>query len=454
VPRLLRVKGLASSGGPGTERAGRVTGQLEQLLRAFDETPRKRSTLEAPTALTRAYVSFEFAWGFARLGLSERARRLRDDALSALDLQHPAHAYLTRAYGVRIDQALEGVSPETPLPAEISGLLVGLEPFARFKVDKLRQASTILEPQERLDVYATFTRSAATGRGEELGALRGLAKLEDLQSALEERAVAAADRSLTDEARVRVLDGLLDFLPQLPESQALQLLQRLVQVADSLPAKLKLPVLEDALKVAGHFGRAPVVRQLVLMLSSLIKELGPEGVLELGSTLVAGVRSLRRVGLRDEAAEVLARASSVLKGEDPRTLQARLALASGFAYLGNAKLAHPLLEEAQARLSREAGLGMPDRLRLTRAAARALGHSALEVALPGLARLAQQLPWITDSLTTNEYFCLSLIDFADALVLGHVGEDLTLNELTRRFLEEDEHLVRRRIHRDVEGTVS
>ena len=38
---------------------------------------------------------------------------------------------------------------------------------------------------------------------------------------------------------------------------------------------------------------------------------------------------------------------------------------------------------------------------------------------------------------------------ADALVLGHVGDDLTLNEATRRFLEEDEYLVRRRVHRDV-----
>ena len=37
----------------------------------------------------------------------------------------------------------------------------------------------------------------------------------------------------------------------------------------------------------------------------------------------------------------------------------------------------------------------------------------------------------------------------DALVLGHVLEDLSLGEATRRFLEEDEFLVRRRVHRDV-----
>jgi hypothetical protein len=167
--------------------------------------------------------------------------------------------------------------------------------------------------------------------------------------------------------------------------------------------------------------------------------------------LVAGVRSLRRVGLRDEAGELLARASTVLKGEDTKTLQARLALASGFAYLGATPQAEPIINEVQQRLARESGLIIADRLRLTRAVAQALSHSSTEVALPGLLRIAQQLPWMTDSYNTNSHFCLSLVDFADALVLGHVGDDLTLNETTRRFLDEDEYLVRRRVHRDVGG---
>jgi hypothetical protein len=82
----------------------------------------------------------------------------------------------------------------------------------------------------------------------------------------------------------------------------------------------------------------------------------------------------------------------------------------------------------------------------------ALSHASTEVALPGLLRLAQQLPWITDSLSTNSHFCSSLVDFADSLVIGHVGDDLTLNETTRRILDEDEYLVRRRVHRDIGGS--
>ena len=297
---------------------------------------------------------------------------------------------------------------------------------------------------------ASFWRSSQNPRGEELAALRGVKDPAELQKAIEARAQVAADTNLAVEERARLLDGLLDFLAQLPESQALPLLQRFVALAEPMPPKLRAVVLEDSLKVAGHFGKTALVKQLVLALSGLIKELGVEGVQEVGATLVAGVRSLRRVGLRDEAAELLARASTVLKGEDTRTLTARLALAAGFAYLGNFQQAQPIVDEVVVRLGRESGLIMADRLRLTRAVARALGHASTETALPGLFRIAQQLPWITDSYNTNSHFCLSLVDFADALVLGHVGDDLTLNETTRRFLEEDEYLVRRRVHRDVE----
>ena len=452
VPRLMRVMGQGTAAGAGTGRAMRVGAQLEALLKAFEETPRKRSAVEANPQLTRAYVGLEFAWGFARLANADRARQLRDAALAALDRKDAVHAYLTRAYVARIDQALEGVAPYTPLAPEINGLLTGLESLDRYKVDRLRQFSQVLEPQERLEAISAFWRNnQREGRGEELAALRSLREPAELLKAIQSRMSVAADAQLGVEERVRLIDGLLDYLPQLPESQALPLLQRFLTLGESLAAKHRAVVLEDALKVAGHFGRAALVKQLVLQLGNAIKEVGAEGVGEIGGLLVSGVRSLRRVGLREEAGELLARASTVLKGEDVPTLQARLGLASGFMYLGAFAQAQPIVDESLSKLGRESGLIIAERIKLTRATAQALSHASTELALPGLLRVAQQLPWITDSFNTNSHFCLSMVDFADALVLGHVGDDLTLNETTRRFLDEDEYLVRRRVHRDVGG---
>ncbi|MBX7098301.1 MAG: hypothetical protein K1X89_11360 [Myxococcaceae bacterium] len=447
VPRFLRVTGQATGGGG--ERRSRVAHQLEAIWRAFHETPRKRTAVEAPPANSLAYVGFELAWGFARLGLGERARGLREQGLKVLPANDPVHGYLTAVYGARIEQALEGVAPGTPLPSALAQQLNALDSKSRYLVDRLRQVSEVLEPQERLDPINDYTRSITNddkGR-EELGSLRELSDPAALAQALAARQPTADDTSLTPEERARLLDGLIDFLPQLPESAALPLLGRFIASAERLPTAARLAVLEDALKVAGHFGRAALVRQLALGLGSLLTELGPEGVAQQGPALASGVRSLRRVGLRDEAKELLARATRLLKGDEPRTLLARLALAQGFAYLGAMPQAQPVLDEAFDRLSREKGL-IFERMKLTRAAAHALSSAPTEVALAGLLRLTTQLAWVTDSLSTGPHFCVSLVDYADALVLGHVGDDLTLNEFTRRFLEEDELLVRRRVHRD------
>lgn len=452
VPHLMRVMGQGTAGGAGTDRAMRVAAQLEALLKAFDETPRKRSAIESGPHLTRAYVWLEFAWGFARLAHVERARQLRDAALNALDRTDAVHQYLTRAYAARIDQALEGLAPSTPLAPELGALLAGQSRNDRYKIDRLRQFSQVLEPQERLNAQTLFV-AKTLGRGEELGALRALREPAELLKAIQSRMSAAADEQLDIEERVRLIDGLLDYLPQLSESQAVPLLQRFLSLTDRFEGKHRAVVLEDALKVAGHFGRSALAKQLVLQLGNAIREVGAEGVSEIGGLLVSGVRSLRRVGLRDEASELLARAATVLKGEDIGTLQARLGLASGFMYLGAYAQAQPIIDEALVRLGRESDWIIVNRLKLTRATTQALSHGSTELALPGLLRVAQQLPWVTDSYpNTNSHFCLSLVDFADALVLGHVGDDLTLNETTRHFLDEDEYLVRRRVHRDVGET--
>jgi hypothetical protein len=366
-----------------------------------------------------------------------------------VELSRAAHSYLLEVYGARVNQALEGVEPSAPLPANLAARLTGLAKDHRYRVDRLRQSCQVLEPQERVAATRDYLRRTNDPKADELTSLSSLREPAELLRGI--RARMESLPKLRVEERARVADALLDYLPQLPEAQALPLLNEFTSMADQLPARQRTLVLEDALRVAGHFGREALVKQLVLRLSSAIVELGPTELGELGGVLVSGMRSMRRVGLRAEAAELLSRAITVLKGDDVAALQARLGLASGFMYLGAFAQAQPIVDDALARLGRES-LHPPDRMRLSRATAQVFSHASTEVALPGLLRIAQQLPWITDGFSTNSHFCVSLVEFADALVLGHVGDDLTLNETTRRFLDEDEFLVRRRVHRDVGST--
>ena len=81
----------------------------------------------------------------------------------------------------------------------------------------------------------------------------------------------------------------------------------------------------------------------------------------------------------------------------------------------------------------------------------AYAQAPLQNALGGLADLTSQLRDITDSYGTNSHYCLSVLNFVESLVLGITSDDLALGEAGRRFVEDDEHLIRRRLHRDLGG---
>lgn len=447
LPTFLRFLGHSRGRSAGGEPAQRLRTALEELLKRFERTERRRSAVEAPPALTRAYVRMVFAYGFARLGAADRARELRSLALNDLDLREPVHGFLARAYGARVEHAVEGLPVETPLPAPIQGELNALERFLRYKVDRLRQASSVLEPQERLDPVQGFQRGERDPRGEELAAMRGMTDPAALGPELERvmRLAFAAETPLED--RARLLDGAMDFLPVLPEAQALPRLSAVLGGLDDVPPLQRATLLEEALLVAGYFGRGDLARAIVVRIEKVLRALDPQGILEAGGTLGRCLRSLRRVGLREEAAELLDAVSSLVAGESPKALAGHLNVAAGLAYLGQVERAAPEFERAQKAL-RAQDLAMPDRLALTRACAGALSQAPQELAAKGIMQLAEQLPFITDSFNTNSHFCLSVVHFMESLVLGLASEDLALGEFGRRWLDEEEYLVRRRIQRD------
>src|SRR5258707_5185798 len=57
---------------------------LERMHTKLASTKRKHTPVEAPVALTNAYVDLEFAYGFARLGKTARASELVVGAKTSL----------------------------------------------------------------------------------------------------------------------------------------------------------------------------------------------------------------------------------------------------------------------------------------------------------------------------------------------------------------------------------
>jgi cellulose synthase operon protein C len=459
LPSFLRFAGR--SGALGNASGEQLATALEQLLTRIRTTRRKRSPVEAPVPLTGAYATLQLAHGFARIGQHERARALVGEARAALAavIADPVHAYLAAAFEARIEQTIAGLPPEAPLPDALGAQLAALDRVARYKVDRLREASRILEPIERPDAIGAFSRKQSDGRGAEFAALRVLAepgaRAREIARLLELAARAE------DGERVRLLDGCFDVMLELPEAHAVPSLTAAVPIIERLPEPRRAVLYAEALVVAGHFGRTELIPSLLDALGGAVRVVPGN---ELARVLDHSLRALRRIGLRHEIAELLADAEHALATGAPRHLAteeqrrdhehqrrvARLALAGGIAFLGDTARALPILEQACKALGEP--MTPPHRLERIRALALAYAQAPLGHALGGIAELSGQLRDITDSYGTNSHYCLSVLHFVESLVTGITSDDLALGEAGRRFVEDDEHLIRRRLHRDLGGT--
>lgn len=442
LPEFLQFAGR--TGALGDAHGGHLGRALDDLAQRIATTQRRRSVNEAPLALTGAYVELQLAYGYARIGRHERARDLvaRADRALAHVASDPVHAYLIAAFEVRIGQAITGAAPETPLPQELGARLAALDRLSRFKVDRLREASRILEPLLRLDAFGVYIQGHGDSRGPEFVVLRQLPTPAARAHALGGLATRAA---ASEPDRERLVDGILDALLELPEAEAVPILARTWPLIQRLAEPRRAVLFAKAVVVAGHFGRTALVTELLALLGAAIRVVaGPD----LERALHQSLRALRRIGLRTEIAELLADAEHALS-PGPEALHGRLALSGGLAFLGETARALAIFD--QARLALGANLLLATRLELTRALALAYAQAPLRNALGGIAELADQLRDITDSLGTNSHYCLSVLHFVESLVLGITSDDLALSDSARRFVEDDEHLIRRRVHRDLEA---
>ena len=445
VPTFLRFVG---SGAGDSATVGELARHLSGLYDYFTKTKRKRSPVEAAPSLTHTYVAFEFAYGLARLGQAERATDLRDQAQQAIENPDSIHRFLIRAFVARIDQALEGQPAGTALPPDIAAQLNELSKFERYKVDRLRQASTVLEPQERLDPVAAFQRGDKDPRGDEFIQLRGQTDIQALAKDIRHLlAVARADD--TDlEDRARLLDGLMDFFPLLGEADAVFGLEQVLGAVNDIEPKRRALLLEEALMLAGYFGRDHTCRHIASELDTIFASLQSDDVLSLAEEFATCMRSMRRVGLADQALALLDKLSDAITGDSTTIEIARLHVAAGRAYLGDFEHAEPVLLHAQQLVGKDS-LVAAERLRIISALAAAWTHAPTERASQGLRDLAKLFSSITDSYNTNSHFCLSVISFVDSLVLGFASGELALGDVGRRWLDEDEYLIRRRIHHEL-----
>ena len=351
-----------------------------------------------------------------------------------------------------LKQAMGGMSPTSPLSSELTAQLNELGTFERYKVDRLREVSRVLEPVERLDAVRGFQRGEADPRGDVFARLRALDAGPALSARVEEIVNDACAEGTKPEDRATLLDGAMDFFFSLPVSQATTLLERLVVTLDPIEPFYRALLVEEALVLAAHFGHESLTDALAEQFATLIGELGPEQAPAIASVLEGALRTLRRVGLRERAAHLLEAVAAISEGGAPELVIARVHVAGGLIYLDEAARAAPMMSGARRALDED--MPMKERLELMRAVAGAAALLPAEARIEELTWLSKALPTITDSFSTNSHFCLSLLHFLESLVTGLVPPDRGRDGPAAAYLDEDEHLVRRRIHRDLTAALA
>jgi cellulose synthase operon protein C len=430
---------------------------------------------------TSEYIDLVFSFGLARLGETEASRRLLQHASAVLAEQDDVHQVLLAGFRYRIEQALAGKPHGGPLPGEQLEYLEmlpkkprdGHVTAPRYVVERMRALSFILEPDQRVKPYRHVIDRRDGDLSDELARLQDVLDVRELAARVSQLLRKPPKGASSPLARAQILHAGLDQAPRVSEEFARELLDQVAAVYDSLgktdndTLTARAQLLEKALFVAAHFDRAEQIPHLVGRFEKLVEAQGGDGLVTGIETLANQCfRGLRKLGMRDEIDRLLTLiAAAVLQGQpltslDGRSdktaaLRALLHVAEGWYYFGRDSRAEPVVQAARTALF--GGASASSALELTKLAcvyAATVGQAQVEVARRRLEELFDKLTNVRDTYTTNPHYSQSQIQVVEAVVLAVVSEDFTLGSQARRWLDDDEFLVRRRIHRDVRELMS
>jgi hypothetical protein len=421
--------------------------------------------LDADPADTGAYADLILAFGLARVGERQECQKRVQQAKEWLAGGGDVPSVLLEAYVYRVDQGLGGKAPGGPLPAALVEYLEHMEKIPRYMVDRVRQHSRILEPVEKVQPYRHWQSWDRDPLGGKLAALPDIADRDELARRLHTLLETCTKKGTLPDVHARVLEAALDLAPRAGEQLAQEALGRIGQVVNQVPeVSRKAALIEKGLRLAAHFNQADRVQECVGLFQALLRDPAAGTGHALASLADESFRGLRKLGMRDEIDTLLRQlAMAILQGRPlpacrdqpdwPDLLCSMLHVAAGWYYFGKDAQAKPVVEEVRRQLFRN-NLPRPQQTRLACTYVGALAQAPVELALKAIEELFEKLDGIHDTFTTNAHFGLSQLDLVEAVVLAVVTDEFAADPMARHWLEDDEFLVRRRIHRDVHAAVS
>jgi hypothetical protein len=482
LPNFLRFAGSKDS-----DRMRTIRGNFGKLYQAASAWLAECPGEVAKT--TQPYADLVFAFGYAKLGEAAEAKNLILAAQEALSKRladngkpDPVHQFLLSAFRYRLEQASMGRPHVGPLPLEWrdkldQALPRGTQP--RYLVDRMRQQSYVLEPQEKNSPYRDFTSKHLSPLEQKLITLPDEHDPKKLSDTIRKLFTEGVNTRPTVEEQIRVLAEGLVYSPRVSEAFSQELLSHVLPLmafkpsgpVDSTLIVNKAILLERALHLAGHFDRTEYVQKFMEGFVQLLRQAKEQNALKDAVGLVAGqcLKCLRKLGLRDEIGKLLNETNAMALGgqslnllpkSDPKTwpdiLQTMLHLSGGWLYFGWADRAALVIEIAEMAVYSRGdpprnsdGLFPNNYTKIACTYATVLGQAPAEIALPRIELMFGKMRRIEDTLTSKKYYARMHLNVIEAVVLAIVSDDFAIGPAARRWLDDDEYLVRRRIHADL-----
>jgi hypothetical protein len=245
--------------------------------------------------------------------------------------------------------------------------------------------------------------------------------------------------------------------------------------AIEMPAKL----IDAAVPIAANYGWAELLKNILTQFVDSLRALDEPGVIDaINWALGQWLRALRKCGLKDQLETLLRDLTQLLlRGRSLDKLRAEYArdgrrgnwiemlrslthLAQFWHYFGWREQATPILDEVRLFLLDNADRNLKDRpivkyASLASAYVTAIGQvTDLDFVVGRFSELLRRMDAIPNAQTTAGYYSGMHLSIVESIVLALVSDDFILGETARRFLDDDEYLVRRRVHGDMRALLN
>src|SRR5262249_54858200 len=192
----------------------------------------------------------------------------------------------------------------------------------RYAVDRMRERSDILEPQEELEPYRNyFTENINPELDRELAKLHDVKRPRDLVQKVQVLWKGAAGESSQAVDRLSILAESVMLSPRAGESFALELLAMVEPTLERLPSEAANPkildrqalLLERALFIAGNYDRSDLVQRLMRQFVLLLQRVqqAKARTWYVNRAFAQCLRSLRKLGLRDDIGMLIEQATTI-----------------------------------------------------------------------------------------------------------------------------------------------